>query len=330
MVENKFEIERAIGGYFSLELSTVYNGCFHREGIYLNSGRNALEYILRSIPIIRHLYIPYYTCDVVLEPINKLGISYSFYCINERLELADEIHLNKDEYLLVNNYFGIKDAYIRELSVQYGRQLIVDNAQALYAKPLEGIKTIYSPRKFVGIPDGGIAYIENGLDVSNMERDISYNRCSHLLKRLDLGAESGYNDFRENSSQLVNQPIKRMSNLTSHLLHCIDWNGIKEKRWNNFRQLHESLCDINQLYIPSMDSFSCPMVYPLYVSDVKKKENLIKNKIFVATYWPNVLEWIKGENIEYQIANYILSLPIDQRYGKMEMKRIVKILFDNI
>ena len=65
--------------------------------------------------------------------------------------------------------------------------MIVDNAQALFAEPIQGVKSVYSPRKYVGIPDGGIAYIEAGLDINQYDRDVSYERCSHLLKRLDLG-----------------------------------------------------------------------------------------------------------------------------------------------
>lgn len=316
-------MNKAIGGYFSLEISKAQNGYIHTKGIHLNSGRNALEYILKSITVVQKLYIPYYTCDVILEPINKLGIPYGYYRINEHLELDDKIHLDKDEYLLATNYFGIKDAYIKELATQYGERLIVDNAQAFFAEPLEGIKTIYSPRKFVGIPDGGIAYIDNSLDVADMEQDVSYNRCSHLLKRLDLGAEAGYNDFRENSHQLVNQPIKRMSNLTWNLLQGINWEFIKMQRQNNFKQLHKALSSINQLEIPEFGTFACPMVYPFYTIDSTLKKRLIENKIFVATYWPNVLKWSKEGMLEYELAKRVIAIPIDQRYNSEDINHII-------
>jgi len=321
-------MKKAIGGYFSLEISKVQNGYIHTKGIHLNSGRNALEYILKGIPVVQKLYIPYYTCDVVLEPINKLGIPYGHYRIDEHLELADEIQLDKDEYLLVTNYFGIKDAYIKKLAQQYGKQLIVDNAQALYAEPLEGIKTVFSPRKFVGIPDGGIAYTENGLDVADMEQDVSYNRCSHLLKRLDLGAEAGYNDFRENSHQLVNQPIKQMSNLTWHLLQSIDFDEVKNQRQENFKQLHQALSGINLLDIPEPETFACPMVYPFYISDMTLKRHLIEKKIFVATYWPNVLEWCREGMLEYELASKVIAIPVDQRYDNEDMNNIVKLILN--
>lgn len=320
---------KAIGGYFSLELPVVKRGYIHKDGIHLNSGRNALEYILRSISDIKSLWIPYYTCDVVLEPLRKLNISYSFYSINGFFELADDIKLGANEYILVTNYFGIKDAYIRDLSTKYSNRLIIDNAQAFYSMPLDGVKTIYSPRKFVGIPDGGIAYIDNGLDITDFEQDISYNRCSHLLKRMDIGAEAGYAEFRENSQLLKNQPVKRISNLTLIMLSRIDFDSIKIQRKENFKRLHEKLSGINQLHIPDMDTFACPMVYPFYSSDLSLKKRLIEKKIFVATYWPNVMEWCKPADIEYQLANQIIAIPIDQRYGIEEMEYIIKIIESN-
>ena len=119
----------AIGGYFELELPK--RGSFvHDDGVLLNSGRNALEYVLRSMPDVRHLWAPYYTCDSILEPITKLGIPYTFYHINERLELKDGLMLQDGDYLLYTNYFGIQDSYVKQLAMQYGSQLIVDNAQA--------------------------------------------------------------------------------------------------------------------------------------------------------------------------------------------------------
>lgn len=317
---------KAIGGYFSLELPQVQGNYIHENGIHLNSGRNALEYILRGLTDIQCLWIPYYTCDVILEPLKKLNIPYRFYSVNEYLELTDEIKMSKNEYLLATNYFGIKDAYIKELASRYGEHLIVDNAQAFFAEPIESIKTAYSPRKFVGIPDGGIVYMEDGLDISGLKQDISYDRCSHLLKRLDLGAEAGYADFRENSHQLMNQPIKRMSNLSLNLLHGIDFDTVKKQRRKNFKQLHEALSNINQLHIPAMNSYECPMVYPFYTSDETLKKRLIEKKIFVATYWPNVLNWCKENMLEYELASKVIAIPVDQRYEKIDMQRIIDII----
>ena len=79
----------AIGGYFELADCEQVDNFPHRNGVLLNTGRNALEYILRTIKQISHIYIPYFTCEVVLEPIKRLGIPYSNYHITPCFEIAD-------------------------------------------------------------------------------------------------------------------------------------------------------------------------------------------------------------------------------------------------
>lgn len=313
----------SIGGYFSLELQRN-NSFLHDDGILVNTGRNALEYILRALSDVKLLYIPYYTCNVILEPLNKLNIAYSFYHINMCLEINTEISLKEGEYLLYTNYFGIKDKYIKDISLVYGNQLIIDNAQAFYAEPVYGISAIYSPRKFVGIPDGGIAYCSKRYEI--VEQDESYDRCSHLLKRHDLGASGGYEDFHLNSAKLHEQPIRRMSKLTETMIRSIDFEAVKEQRRRNFGVLHEGLFKSNKLSVPAMDTFVCPMVYPYLCKDVVLKKYLIDNQIFVPTYWPNVVEWCQADMLEHELANMLIAIPIDQRYIEDDMSRIIKLI----
>lgn len=314
---------KEIGGYFELELLKM-NNMPHCDGILLNSGRNALEFVLSTIKKIDKLYIPYFTCDTILEPITKLNINYEFYYINSDLEIKDDILLADDEYIIYTNYFGIKDLYVDFLDNKYGVQLIVDNAQALYCRATT--KSVYSPRKFVGVADGGIALVDKINDdlTQALDYDFSYDRMSHLLKRCDSGASAGYVDFRQNSEKLRNQPIRLMSKLTKKILLSVDFDFIKAKRTTNFNLLHSKLKHINKLNIESLSSFVCPMVYPYYTDDEELRSRLIDNKIFVATYWPNVLEWCKDQDgIEYDLAKKIIPLPIDQRYSEKEMNQII-------
>lgn len=46
------------------------------------------------------------------------------------------------------------------LASRYGGSLIVDNALALYSPARSGVASLYSPRKFSGLPDGGIAVMD--------------------------------------------------------------------------------------------------------------------------------------------------------------------------
>lgn len=311
-----------IGGYFSLELPLYEE--FHKDALRLNTGRNCLEYILRARKYSK-VYIPYYTCGVILEPFHKLNIPYEYYRINIHLELASDIQLKEDEALIYTNYFGLKQCYTEKLAQQYGSNLIVDNTQAFYSKPIPGIDTFYTCRKFFGVPDGAYLYTDQKLDTI-IEQDISYDRFASLLKRLDLGAEAGYSDFREATASLINQPIKHMSNLTVRLMKSIDYKSVAQKRRENYRYLHNHLSDSNVLHL-QMDDDAVPMVYPyLATGTTGLKKILISEKVYVPTYWPGVMEIVRPEDWEYRLAGETVFLPIDQRYGLNELESIIKYI----
>jgi len=317
---------KEIGGYFSLELGSANPDYWFSHTPALNSGRHALEYILKQIePVPNIVYLPYYTCEVVLEPLKRLNIGYRFYNINEKLELAELPELKKNEYIIINNYFGIKDAYINWLFLHNKDKMIIDDAQAFYHFNHLGMRAFYSPRKFVGVSDGGIAWTPETKEIQ-LETDYSTDRSIHLLRRIDAGAGTGYKEFQKNEASLSNEPIKAMSALTKSILERIDYEEVKHRRRSNFEILHAALAPTNELEIPDWSTFSCPMVYPYLSEDDSLRKRLIENEIFVATYWPNVLEWCDEDSTEYKLAKYLLPLPIDQRYCEEDIEYIVKTI----
>ena len=325
MVEGCDQI-KAIGGYFELADKDCECGRMPVDGIAFNTCRNALEYIILQLSDAKRIFVPYYTCEAVIEPIKRMPIEYVFYHINEHLEIADEIALQDGDYLIANNYFGIKDAYIAKLADKYGDRLIVDNAQALFAPVLPSVKSAYSTRKYVGVADGGFAVGVSAIGVVNYEEDNSSEHDSHLYIRKEHGAEAGFKDYQVNECKLDNQPIRRMSPQTKEILSQIDYDSIIEKRRQNYLYLSKALEERNLLQLPSVDSFACPMVYPFMTNDESLRSRLIQNKVFVARYWPNVLEWCDEDELEYKLATLIIPLPIDQRYGVEDMGKIVEII----
>lgn len=147
----------AIGGYFELELNNGQE--YHQNAISLNTGRNSFEYILRAKQY-KKVYLPYYTCDVMVEPIQKIKIDVEFYFIDEFFQPKfDFSRIRDDEVFVYNNYFGICDEQVNKVAAEC-KNLIIDNSQAFYSLPLPGVDTFYSPRKFFGIPDGAYLYTE--------------------------------------------------------------------------------------------------------------------------------------------------------------------------
>jgi hypothetical protein len=312
---------KEIGGYFELELRKGEE--YHKDAISLNTGRNALEVILRSRKYSK-VFIPFYTCDVILEPFSKLGVNYEFYFIDEDFEpVFDYKKIKDDEGFLYINYFGIKDSFVFEIA-KVCRNLIIDNSQAFFSEPISNIPTFYSCRKFFGVPDGAYLYLDGVANI-NFPIDHSEARFSHLLKRIEYDAEIGFDDFKTNDHGLMQKPIMQMSKLTKALLCNIDYEFVKKKRIENFLVLHEPLHQYNELKI-SLDEKSVPMVYPFRTVNLALRTKLTEHKIYIATYWPNIFNWSNENMLEYSLAKQIMPLPIDQRYDGNMLLKIIKLL----
>ena len=312
--------KREIGGYFSLELSTGDE--YHKDAVALSSARAALQYVLRAKKY-KKIYLPHYICGCVLQPILAEGVDYEYYSINESFEPEFDKELSEDECFLYVNYFGLCQKNVKQI-VQNYKNVIIDSTQAFYAPREKGADTIYSARKFFGVPDGGYLYTDTMLD-ETLETDISYQRMEHLLKRIDLSANEGYSSFQENECSLDNAGIKYMSNLTHALLSGIDYETVAERRRANYQYLDSLIGDSNAFVLPELGG-QVPMIYPYLTEDKDLRSRLIQNKIYVATYWNDVLSHVSAESLESNYVNYLLPLPMDQRYGIEELTYIPKIL----
>ena len=316
----RFNME--IGGYFGLEQTIkINNGEYYPSLIALNTARNALVYIARARQI-KRLYIPFYLCDSVSGVCDREGIDYSFYHIGKDFLPLFDIALGTDEYLYVVNYYGqLDNNQLFFLKNKYQR-IIVDNVQAFFQPPLRGVDTIYSCRKWFGVPDGAYlstnCFLKEELDVDNSD-----GRTKHLIGRIKDGAFAHYSEFKENDDFFKTLKLMSMSRFTHELLNNIDYKKIIDSRNDNFSFLHSKLKSINKL---SLKAISGPFFYPLYVDNGEKiRKYLIDNNIYVPILWPNVIN-VK----ESDYAKNIIPIPCDQRYSKEEMLFISSLIFSII
>ncbi|MEM3844683.1 MAG: hypothetical protein QXU98_03135 [Candidatus Parvarchaeota archaeon] len=314
---------KEIGGYFELELRDGKE--YYDDAIKLNSGRNCFKYILLAQQPSK-VYVPYYIDKSMKEEsLIKLGIPFEFYHINKKLEIAKNIQVKNNEKILYNNYFSLKGAYVKKLAKIYGQKLIVDNTQAFFERPIQGIDTLYSVgSKFFGVPSGGYLYTRILLD-EKFKQSFSYNSVTHLIGRADKDAASFFEYFQESKKKRNNQPIALMSTLTKKILSSIDYEKVRLIRERNFYYLHSYLKDVNELDV-DFSMIKGPMVYPLLIKNESLRYELIKNKIYVATYWNEILDLKGASKTEKYLAKYLLPLPIDQRYDLSDMDFIVKTI----
>lgn len=328
---------KAIGGYPELELRKGVH--YHKNAIRLNTARNCLEYILLARKY-HKVYVPDYTCDAIFEPFNKTILYDKIilydkpekvsYNIDEKLDPTNLPDLKEDEAFLYTNYFGLKQNTVERLAEIYKGQLIIDNSQAFFDKPLDGIDTFYSARKFFGVPDGAYLYTDAKMDCfyyPEFKEDRSYERVSALLKRIDISAEDGYEDFKKTEGSLCCQPIKKMSKLTEAILCSIDYGDVCRIRRDNYKTLYWKLFQ-KQSFRLDLSETAVPLCYPFLASSSDIRKKLIENKIYVPTYWPNVMRQCDSTTIEHRYAMNMIPLPIDQRYNQKDMKRISNIILD--
>lgn len=313
---------KEIGGFFDLSLPNNDGSEYHRSALALNTGRNAFLYILKSKEVSK-VYLPFYICDSVLSIIEKCSVDVEFYQLNENLEPTHDFILQENEYLYYVNYFGTNQHNVQMVLKKYN-QVIIDNTQAFFQMPFGNEPTIYSARKFFGVADGSYLYTDTLLK-DDLDNDYSFDRYEHLLKRVEFPANETYKKFLENEEKLNNLPMKKMSRLTRLFLQNIDYASAKYVRECNFRFLHSQLMFLNKLTIKT-DQLNGPMVYPLLHEIEGLREFLIENKVYVPTYWEDVFKRVNPNNFEYKLVNFLIPIPIDQRYNSGDLSRIIKLI----
>jgi len=314
---------REIGGY--IELDNYRGSMLHKDGIFLNCGRNALAYIIKA-RCIRSIYLPYFLCDSVTDVCKKYGVKVFYYHIGLDW-LPEHIELKEGEWLYLVNYYGQLTNTVINSIVKKHKNIIVDHAQAYFQEPINGVDTLYTCRKFFGVPDGAVLYSSAALN-EPLVQDISYDRMLFLLGRYEKTASEFYAQYVENNHLFSNEPIKIMSKLTRNLLCGLNYDFIRKRRTNNFIFLNERLGKLNKLHLEVPEG---AFMYPLYIENgYEIRKRLQEQKIYIPLLWPYTMEVCGKTALEYDMAKNILPLPIDQRYTTIEMEMLVKILRRNL
>lgn len=317
-----------IGGYFGLELSRCSND-IHNGALKLKSGRSSFNLILTILKP-SQVYLPYYTCDSIIQPIIDRKVPYKFLEIDENFEFKALPEVRSGEIILAINYWGIKEIYIKKLISIYNEQLVVDNSQGYFWRATD-CWSFNSARKFFGVPDGSAVYVPKRYKnqytsiISNLPRNGSYT-LKHLFERYEANTSVGYKFYQKNEC-LIDDKLERISLISELLLSRLDYTNIAQKRKENFLFYQRQLGRKNQLKINYLDSESVPNYYPFLPFGVVKKERFWENKIFIPQLW---YECIDRESIDFVLekdySKRLLPLPMDHRYRPKDLNRVIELI----
>lgn len=310
---------RPIGGYFELELPAGTE--FHTGPVLrFNTARNALKYFVQKQGI-GQIFLPAYICNSVVQVLKSAGVKIQEYSLAKDFMPDLPTDIPDQAYLLYVNYFGLHTQNVLAVTEQYPNT-IIDQSQAFYAPP-QGAASIYSPRKFFGVPDGGYLYADIAAD--QIPPDTSVGYVESLLQRLDDNLTRGFKQFQTTEALLAERPVMGMSNLTQRLLKSIDYQTIKAVRRTNFQFLADHLAPYNTLSV-SLESEEVPMVYPFLPANGDYHRKLWEEMVFAPYLWQDVRRKSGRDTLAGELSHRLLPLPIDQRYSINDMHRIISVV----
>jgi len=310
-----------IGGYLDISANMPRRNKVNYE-YALNAARFCLEYIFleRGYTSIR---LPYYGCHTLAKAVSRAGATIQYYAIDDHFTPIIDGDTPNIPILFIN-YYGLMTSKCAEIAKRY-KTVVIDNAQAFYAPPIEGVDCIYSPKKFFALPDGGFIIPGFPLEAPALETDISYARMEHFVRRIDCGAEDAYSVSIANRDALAGSQMKSMSKLTRLMLSQVDIQYAAEKRKTNWDVLQEKLSRFNQLSFVREDD-DVPLFYPFLFKNDILRTRLNERKIFTPTYWPGMENFAPDKSFDMYLYRYMHPITIDQRYSVEDMHTITCVI----
>jgi len=315
--------ESYIGGYFGWERRQGAGLEWLTHAAKYQSARCAIAAFVGAVNPIR-IWLPNYICGDVSDALNACGVQISRYSLSAAWTVPQDVRLQRNDWLLCVDYFGICREQIADVLARFGpNRVLVDAAQSLFYRAEVGESVVYSPRKFLGLPDGGMLLSHLTLPSAyNADERGSAQRCKHLQSRAHGCVMQGYQQFRQAEKSLESCVPKAMSRLTERHLATVDADFVSKQRIINYNFLAKSLMD-RMLSVPPLPSGAVPLCCPvLNVPAASMRDALIEQGIFLPTYWP-AIAIPDNDTVALGLRDETLYLPCDQRYTPAELARVV-------
>lgn len=332
-----------------------------REIALFCSGREAIDAVLTDLEHQgfaerKTCLLPAYTCDTVILPFVKRGWKIRFFPVSQELrpkqpEFCRLFEEYSPEVLLAHTYYGVdtlkeERTYIRMQKEKTGMVFIEDMTQSLAHLEPDDLSNYYvgSLRKWFAIPDGGFAVSTHKLRVlTEPEKRVFVEgkleaqtlKYQYLQREAQAKGQGEKQDFlqinvRAEEYLYEDDRICRISQFSQKRLTQLDVYQNFRKRKENAFCLWNMISGLGKVK-PVLNVTGCsPLYVPVYTEERERLQEFLKEKqIFAPVLWP-VPHQVQGKTeaeTEY-VFEHLLALPCDQRYGKKDMERIGRRLFE--
>lgn len=297
-----------------------------RDALCLHNARSALSALWQAAPPPR-IWLPAYVCPEVAACVPE-QCSVRYFGLDEQLQpRLETLTIAQGDHVLAVDYFGRPPGaqLLAFVSAHPGTCWIEDRAQALSPGPEWADWILYSPRKVLGVPDGGILVAgRSPLPVWAREwqppRDLGFMLpCLERLEDVEeLRNEEWYSHYRRVEDAMAVGSVA-MSRVTAAVLASADIGSDRERRIANFAILRDRLAQWAFLDEGAL-SFA-PLGFPLQLpaaADLARR--LAARRIFAARHWPSLPSDPALFPAEHRLSRELLTLPCDYRYDAREMR----------
>ena len=302
------------------------------------------------------MLLPDYFCAETESIFKENNINIIRYPLNDTLEPDWKIIKNKYNCLDVDffvfvHYFGCEHDVSRARTFCDTNDilLIEDCAHVLYPYGKIGKKghfSVFSPHKFLPIPDGGIvrvnsdievvlkigSYIKEKCEQSNNNRFILWRvkksalKILHISKNVKFELGPHFLDMRKK----VNLDFS-ISGYSKKVLSNYTYEKMKEiayKRRENLQIINEVLLKLDKnIRIMVDENIECPLFGVYSLENIKEPLEYverIKKLGLIVSFWPSVHDGIHPLTDEFnRLTKYIITIPIHQSLSLNKLAKLV-------
>jgi len=343
---HRFEREQVVktdllGGFFALEIIAGRNGIFQswsgrRPVACFVNARSALAALIAAERP-RAVWLPAFICGALANAVPQPLRQY--YPVGATLtpQVSALGGVQSGDMLLGIDYFGYGPARdFADFVVASPEVLFVEDCAHCLAPDDDawGDWRLFSPRKLLGVADGGILVAMHGdHDVPQPCRASEAPELQWLapLLRFEDGSQlrsAVWHAANQAKEVAMTVSDAGMTRLSRSLLTMTDSAPLVQKRKANFLALEAAL---KQWQLPMNRSpGNAPFVFPIRLSECCRDtvlKRLYEDGIYAAVHWRDLPSPVEHFPAEHQLASELISLPCDHRYGDEEMSRIIEAVF---
>ena len=336
-------LPRIIGGMFPLPdmLKFGHSPPPFLDGrtLTLVNGQSSIRVLIEGLKP-PNVWLPSYLCDSVLEAARRDGTRVRFYALDYDLAISspewlDEVR--RGDVVVFIDFFGFPcNVSDIDRARAQGAWVLEDACQALLTGGVtrKADFVVFSPRKFLGVPDGGILKLNCEVEFRGVGHEdppidwwLRAVEASVLRREFDIygGNRRWFELFQESEEEAPLGDYAMSDFSRTLLMHCFDYAQISTRRRTNYAALSEALPRFAMFR--NLPADVVPLGFPMRTEKRDHlQQGLFAHEIYPAVHWP-VEGIIPLEfSASHRLAADILTLPCDQRYDVDDMGRIAELV----